>query len=387
MRRVRLRSHPWLGIYLLTFAVFGAITTEVVPIGLLPQVTEAFAIDEATAGILVSIYAALVAITAVPLARVTARFDRKPLLLVALAGFIVANVLSAIAPTFAFLVGARALAGISHAVFFAIALGFTARIAPRGHTARAVALVSSGIAAGLIFGVPAGTALGELLGWQLTFGILAGILLVSWIAALILLPAVTHDVAASRVLVPGGAKMLLACALSGIAFFGYYTLYSYVSPMLLESGLSPAWLGAVLAWLGIAGLIGIRIAARTLDEHHYTWMRVTPLAIAATQIGVGLSFPHLLPILILTTLWTLAWGPVNSIYHTAVVRAAADAPDMAGAWINVMSNIGIGGGAALGGVLVTQAGYQSAAFVGAGILVSSFIITLAAKRWYSTTVR
>lgn len=376
------RTHPWLGLYILTFAVFGGITTEVVPIGLLPQIQTAFDVDEAAAGSLVWVYALLVAVTAVPLARLTARFPRKPLLLTALGVFIAANVLSALAPSFAVLVIARAIAGVAHAVFFATAIGFSARIAPRGQTARGIALVSSGIAAGLIVGVPAGTAVGDVLGWQLTFGLLAAIMLVSGVAAIFLLPSPEHDAEASRKLIPGGARMLVAAGFSGLAFFGYYMLYSYVSPMLLASGLPTGWLGAVLAGLGVMGLIGIRIAAPSLDRHHYRWMLSVPLTIALLQILLGLVFPGLVLVLIVTALWTMSWGPINSIYQTAVVRAAGDGPDMAGAWINVISNIGIGAGAWVGGLLVVGPGYPTAAFVGSAVLLVSFAITVLTRAWY-----
>ena len=107
-------ANPWVGLSVLAFAVLGAITTEVVPIGLLPEVQRAFDVDEAGAGVLISLYAITVAITAVPLTRFTRRLARKPILVTTLALFAASNLLSAVAPTFAVLVTARGLAGIAH---------------------------------------------------------------------------------------------------------------------------------------------------------------------------------------------------------------------------------------------------------------------------------
>ncbi|EUA86147.1 sugar (and other) transporter family protein, partial [Mycobacterium ulcerans str. Harvey] len=64
-----------------------------------------------------SLYAVLVALLAVPLTVVTARFPRKPLLLTTLLGYAVSNTLVAIAPTFAMVAAGRAVGGVTHALF------------------------------------------------------------------------------------------------------------------------------------------------------------------------------------------------------------------------------------------------------------------------------
>ncbi|WP_433676555.1 MFS transporter [Microbacterium gorillae] len=374
------QQRPWLGLWILTLACFATITTEVVPIGLVPEIVLSFGVDEARAGMLVTLYAMIVAITAVPLTRLTSHVQRKTLVLVTLAIFTASNTLAAFAPDFLTLAIARGIAGIAHALFCAVALGYAARIAPPGLTGRALALVATGTSAGLIVGVPAGAVVATALGWRSAFGALAVIGAIAIVAAIPLLPAVSHDRAAAKSLVPGGPRMLLVAALAGAAFLGYYTLYTYVSPMLLTSGLPEIWLGAVLAILGITGLLAIQLAARYIDRAPLRWLMFVPLTITAMQILVGLVYPMLLPVLILTALWTASFGPVNTTYQNALVRFGAANPDMAGAWINVTCNLGIAGGAALGGSLVIGPGYPAAGFVGAGILAVSTAVTFALRR-------
>lgn len=372
-------ANPWVGLSVLAFAVLGAITTEVVPIGLLPEVQRAFDVDEAGAGVLISLYAITVAITAVPLTRFTRRLARKPILVTTLALFAASNLLSAVAPTFAVLVTARGLAGIAHALFFAVCIGYATRIAPAGQIGRAMAFVATGTSAGLIIGVPAGTALAEWVGWRATFGVLATLTGIAVIAAIVLLRPVEHDAAAGRTLVPGGGRMLLVCTLAGLAFFGFYALYSYVSPLLLAAGLPEVWLGLVLAILGVAGLLGIRLVAGRLDTRPLFWLTVVPALIAVAQLALVAVFPTLWPVVAIAAIWALTWGPVNSTYQNVLVRVGAANPDMSGAWINVMCNIGIGVGTAIGGALVVGPGYQAAGLFGAAILVLSLVITLIAR--------
>ncbi|WP_040166577.1 MFS transporter [Microbacterium gorillae] len=373
-------ARPWAGLTVLAVAVFSVILTEVLPIGLVPEVVRAFGVDEAAAGLLIGLYAVLVAVTAVPLTRLTRRAPRKAVLLATLAVFAGSNVLAAAAVGFEMLVAARALAGVGHALFFALCIGYAARIAPPGQTGRAMAFVATGTSAGLIVGVPAGAALGDLVGWRGTFVVLAVLTTGSVIAAWRFLPPVGHDAEAGRTLVPGGGRMLLIAGLAGAAFLGYYTLYSYVSPMLLAAGLPRDVLAVVLVALGLSGLIGIRVAAPRLDRHPYGWMLGVPAAIAATQVILALVFPALWPVVLVALLWTAVWGPVNSTYQNSLVRVGRANPEMAGAWINVTCNIGIAVGSAIGGQVVVGPGYAVAGLVGTAVLAAAALVTLLARR-------
>lgn len=372
--------HPWAGLYILTIAVFAVITTEVVPIGLLPQVVGDFGIDEARGGLLITLYAALVALTAIPLTRLTGSLPRKSVLLGTLVVFTVSNALAALAQDFGWLMAARALGGVAHALFFSITIGYAARIAPRAQIGRAMALLATGTSAGLILGVPAGTALGSLVGWRPVFAALGLVTAIAVVAATALLPAVSHDKAAARSLLPGGSTMLLVVGLAGSAFLGHYTLYTYVSPMLLAAGLAHEWLGLVLVVLGVAGLIAIRATAPFLDARPYRWLVLVPLSIAVALAGTGLAFPHFWPVLIVATVWVACFGPVNSAYQNMLVRVGRSNPEMAGAWINVACNVGIGVGSALGGWVVVHAGYSPAAWVGAAILAGTLLVTVLSRR-------
>jgi predicted MFS family arabinose efflux permease len=380
------QQRPWLGLWILTLACFATITTEVVPIGLVPAIVQSFGVDEAQAGMLVTLYAMIVAVTAVPLTRITSHVQRKTLVLVTLAIFTGSNTLAAFAPDFLTLAIARGIAGVAHALFCAVALGYAARIAPPGLTGRALALVATGTSAGLIVGVPAGAVVATAFGWRAAFGALAVIGAIAIVAAAPLLPAVSHDRTAAKSLAPGGARMLLVAGLAGAAFLGYYTLYTYVSPLLLSSGLPDIWLGVVLAVLGVTGLLAIQLAARYIDRAPMRWLMFVPLTITAMQLLVSVVYPMLLPVLIVTALWTASFGPVNTTYQNALVRVGAANPDMAGAWINVTCNLGIAGGAALGGVLVIGPGYPAAGWVGAAILAASTLVTLIFRRTLATAI-
>jgi len=368
------------GLYVLAVAVFAVITTEVVPVGILPQVADSFSTTESTAGLLVTLYAGLVALGAIPLTLFTNHLPRKPVLLSTLVAFTASNVLATFAPSFAWLVVARALGGLAHALFFAISIGYASRIAPAGRVGHAMALVAVGGSAGFILGVPAGTALASVAGWRVTFGALAVLVLGALLASLRWLPSVQHTVSGSSALVPGGGKMLAIVWLSGLCFLGHYTVYTYVSPLLLAAGLPAVWLSPALVLFGVTGLVAIRVAGSRLDSHPWRWMILVPAVLTVGLVLVAVTQGTLWLLLVVASVWIAAFGPVGSTYQATLVKVGRSNPEMAGAWINLTSNVGIGGGSALGGAVLSVAGYAALGWVGAAVLVVALALTLVFSR-------
>lgn len=97
----------WVPVFTLALAAFIFVTTEILPIGLLPEIAADLGETEAFTGLLVAVYAWVVALLSLPLTALTARFERRKLLLWLFAIFIAGHVLSAFAFNFATLMVAR----------------------------------------------------------------------------------------------------------------------------------------------------------------------------------------------------------------------------------------------------------------------------------------
>ncbi|MCL8026459.1 MFS transporter [Nocardioides bruguierae] len=339
------------GLLVLAAAQFVALTTELLPVGLLPDISARFDVSPATTGLLVSVYALMVAAFAVPLTLLTRRIGARTLLLGTLAGYVVSSVLVATAPSFAMVAVGRAVGGFVHALFFSVCIGLAARLAAPGRTGAALALVSAGASAGFVLGVPLGTALGHAVGWRVTFSVVAVLAALLLALAAVVLPRVEPDAPAGRPRVLG-RRLTSVITLNLLFFVGQYVLYTYVSTLLLGAGTPAAVLGAVLLVFGAAGLVGLAIASRFIDAH----LRATLLAcvgvIATAMLLIGASYPALVLVLVLGLAWTTAFGPVPTLFQAAAVRTRDVSPEMAGAWINATSNGGIALGAALGGLVL-----------------------------------
>ena len=364
------------GLLVLAVAVFAAVTTELVPVGLLPQISSAFDVSTSVTGLLVSAYAVMVTVLSVPLALATGRLPRKPVLLVTIGGYVVSNVVAAAAPTFAVLAAARVVGGVTHALFFSVCIGYAARLVPATQTGRAMALASVGVSGGLVLGVPLSTALGEALGWRAAFATLAVLVGLVLALATVVLPPVegARDNAPPH---PGRRRDLAGVVVAnGLTYFGTYVLYTYVSILLLGSGVSQRWVAPTLLLFGVCGLIGLRAAAAQLDHRPRSAAILVPVLMAAGAGAVALAYPHSAPVVVAGMVWLAAFGPAASLYQSASIRTRASAPETAGAWINASSNAGIAGGAAVGGVVMAESGITWVAWTSAAIVLGAGVLAL-----------
>jgi predicted MFS family arabinose efflux permease len=357
-----------------------AVTTEMLPVGLLPDIGATFGVSDAVTGLLVSLYAVMVATLAVPLTLATTRFSRKPLLLATLLGYALSNTLVAAAPAFAVVAIGRTVGGVTHALFFSLIIGYVPRLVSRADVGRALAIVAGGSSAGFVLGVPLSTSLGNAAGWRVSFTVLAALSFATFVLVLKLLPGVRHEPQA-RNSTGTGRRELTAVSLSNmLTFLGQFTVYTFVSVLLLASGISPAWVGPILLMCGACGLFGLWYVGRDIDRNP----RRTAVLVVAVLIGalviLGWAWPAVIAVVLAAAVWNAAFGGVPSIYQACAVRTHAVSPELAGAWVNATANVGIAGGAAIGAGLLHAVGLWSLPYTGAVLAAFGLAVILFARR-------
>jgi len=247
-------------------------TGEFVIMGLLPEVARDLSISIPGAAHLISTYALGVVAGAPLLAVLTARWQRRALLMALMTFYAAANVATSLVPGYLAVGVARFASGLPHGAYFGVAALVAASMALPHQRARAVGLVMLGLALAPLVGVPLATWAGQHLGWRAAFMFVA---VIAAIAALLIrfhVPDVAADANASPLRELGALvkpQVLLTLAIAGIGFGGMFCVFSYIKPTLLEvSGLSVDRIPLVLSLFGfgcIAGnLIGARLADRAL---------------------------------------------------------------------------------------------------------------------------
>ncbi len=370
------------GLLALTLATFAAITTELVPVGLLPQISSDLEVSESVAGLLVTVYAFMVAALAVPMTLGTRRAPRKGLLLGTLVAYTVSNALVGIAPSFGLVAVGRAVGGVAHALFFSLSIGYAARLVVPRVTGRALALVTAGASAGLVLGVPLSTALGTAVGWRSSFLVLAGACALATLLVAFLLPPVSGDDAphADHTRRDRRRQLGVVTTSNAVTYLAQYTVYTFISVILLATGLTEQAVGPVLLGLGAVGLVGTTYAAVSLDRRPRRGTIVVHAVMAVGLLAVGLAFPSRTGVLVASAVWSGAFGAMASVFQTAAIRTRGGSPDVIGALVNSTANIGIGGGAALGAVVLVGPGLDALPFVGAGLVAVSLGVILVARR-------
>ena len=348
----------------LTAAIFAAVTTEMLPIGLLPQLAETFTVDDARIGWWMTVYAVVVAAGAIPVTALLARWSPRRALLGLLALYAASNlviVAAGVAGSFSLALAARVLGGLAHAGMFSVVIATAVALAPPRKAGRAVAVVNLGVTAALTLGVPLGTAAGQAWGWHGVFAALAAALLGLASAVRVTLPAIVARRPGATAPDPSGRPgvlsalrhrpLLRVALITASLSLGHYTAYTYITPLILDAGVPAGGLGVVLLAHGLASLPGLLLAGALADRHPVVALRVA-LGLAGTCLLVMAALPtHTAAMVATIALWGLAFGALPSLLQTAALRVSSSR-DAAPAIVNSMFNVGIAAGAWTGGRLL-----------------------------------
>ncbi|MCP2032959.1 putative MFS family arabinose efflux permease [Okibacterium sp. HSC-33S16] len=363
-----LPAFPWIGLLTLAGAIFISVTSEFLPTGLLPEMAGDLDVSLSTAGFLVSVFAGTVVIATTPLAALTRRYSRKGLVVVVLLVLALANVLAAVAPTYEVLVGARVLGGLAHGLFWAVVAAYAAHLVPKQQLGKAVAITAGGGSAAFVLGVPVGTALGHGLGWRVAFGIIAVVIALLALAVMKFLPPVNHHVVLKTGEIPLPLRkdrsmrgIVLLCVVIVILITGQNIYYTYIAPWLINAaGFDESSVPFLLFLYGGAGAIGLVLAGFASDRFPKRGFAIALLGVMATVLSLAIWSANSVVVTVAIVVWGTAFGGIPAMLQTRMLHTASfRTRDLAAALQTTAFNVGIGGGALVGGLLLDSRGIES----------------------------
>lgn len=372
---------PIAALLALALAGFITIVTEALPAGLLPQISAGMNISGALAGQFVTLYAVGSLVAAIPLITATQGMRRRPLLLLALAGFVVANTVTAFSVNYVITMAARFLAGVSAGLVWALLAGYAARMVPDEKKGRAIAIAMVGTPLALSLGVPAGTLLGSLIGWRMCFGIMSvmAVGLMVWVR--IRVPDFAGLAAGKRlplrqILTLAGVRPVLFVVLTFV--LAHNIFYTYIAPFLASVGMAERT-DLILLVFGVASLPGIGVIGVFVDRYLrlLTLISTVLFALSAFVLGVMNDMPA--AVYMAVAVWGLSFGGAATLFQTAIARNAGDAADVAQSMLVTAWNLAIAGGGIVGGILLDSLGSTAFSPAVVLLLLSALAVIWAAR--------
>lgn len=363
------RKVAWLRVVTLAIAAFIFNTTEFVPVGLLSDIAESFHMQTAQVGIMLTIYAWVVAVMSLPFMLLTSQMERRKLLICLFVLFIASHVLSFLAWNFTVLVISRIGIAFAHAIFWSITASLAIRLAPAGKRAQALSLIATGTALAMVLGLPIGRVVGQYFGWRTTFFAIGMGALITLLCLIKLLPKLPSEHSGSLKSLP----LLFRCpalmslyVLTVVVVTAHYTVYSYIEPFVQNvAGLSANFATVLLLLLGGAGIIGSLVFGKLGNRHASS---LVSIAIALLVVCLLLLLPaadseaHLA---ILSIFWGIAIMVIGLGMQVKVLALAPDATDVAMALFSGIFNIGIGAGALVGNQVSLHWSMSAIGYIGA----------------------
>ncbi|CAH1191292.1 MFS transporter [Paenibacillus sp. JJ-223] len=363
-------GNPW-KIYILAIVSFLVGTSEFVIAGILDRIASDTGVTLAAAGQLITVYSLAYAIGTPILIAITAKMDRRKLMLAALTLFFIGNLVTILTTGFSMLLGARIILAVGTGVFMVVALTVAANIAQQGKQGSAIATVLLGFNLALILGVPLGRVIAGSYDWKIIF---TGIGILSLIAMFVLGLTIPKSKGETPVPIREQLSLLktprISIALS-IGFFwilGYTIIYTYISPFLLNiTGMSDRMVSMGLFAFGIASLLGSQVGGYGADKWgiprtliggllFHSGILLLMTGLAQTSVFI------MLPLLMLWSFFAWSTGPVQQVYLIGM------APKASGIVLSLNTSIiqlGMAGGAIIGGMVVENISLQSVGLFGA----------------------
>ena len=374
---------PWLPVVCLTISAFIFNTTEFAPISLLTDIAADFHISEAHAGFMMTAYAWIVATMSLPLMLLTKDMERRKLLLLLFSFFIASHIFSVLAWNFWILMLSRIGIAFSHAIFWSITASLTYRLAPHGKKTKALGILATGTSLAIVLGLPLGRLIGQSLGWRTTFACIALVAFVMLFFLLKLLPQLPSVNAGSLKSLPLLIKrpaLMGVYVLTALAITAHFTAYSYIEPFVQQIALLSGDFATITLFIfGIAGMLGSTIFAHFKHTYPFTIVLSSLTALIVSLIFMLPLAPYQIPLSILCLFWGIAICLISLILQVTVLELTPDATDVAMSLYSGIYNIGIGGGAFVGSLVISHSSMKHVGIVGA--LFGSVALVLAIWIW------
>jgi predicted MFS family arabinose efflux permease len=361
----------WLAVGSVTIGAFAFVTTEFLPVGLLPQIARDLGVTPGTAGLMVTIPGVIAAISAPGMMLGAGRIDRRHVLLMLSVLLLASNLISAFASSFAFMLLGRAILGASLGGFWTLALAAAGRLVRPQDAARATAMILTGVTCATVIGVPLGTFIAGLASWRASFMATGVLVAVALAAQAFLVPSLPSRAAlrvADLVALLRRAHPRRSLLMVALIFGAHFSSYTYIAPFLLQNASfsvsSITWLLLGFGFVGFVSNFAVSaIVTRNLKASLVTVVLLLMFALLAMPL-----LRHSEPAVMVTVLvWGIAFGAIPLCLSMWMQLATPDLPEAGSALFVGIIQVAIAVGSLVGGTVVDRVGIPADFWFGSAL--------------------
>ena len=365
-------------ILILTLGVFSIINTEMGVVGILPLISENYGVTVATAGLLVSMFALVVAVSGPTMPLFFSGINRKKAMVLVLSVFTACNVISAFASNFPVVLITRVIPAFFQPVYVSMAMSVAGSSVPEKESPKAVARVMMGVSAGMVLGVPIVSYISSLTSLRAGMLFFAAVNAAALIATIIAVP----DLPVKERMSYGSQLSVLKEGKTWLSIFGVmflngsvFGVYSYLSEyMETVTQLSAGLISILLFVYGLSNMIGNLIAGRLLSSRPMGFVVTLPFFLAAVYAVLFFLGYFTVPMAVLTFVWGVLAGAAANINQYWLATAAPKAPDFANGLFLASTNLGTTVGTTVCGFFLSRFGTQYIVLGGILFIVCAFAL-------------
>lgn len=374
--------------FILSIFIVGMV--EMMVAGIMNLMSNDLHVSEAIVGQLVTLYAITFAIAGPILVKLTNRFSPRPVLLWALAIFIIGNVIIAMAPNFSILVFGRILSSAAAALIVVKILALTALLTAPQHRGKMIGIVYSGFSGANVFGVPIGTIIGDLVGWRYTFLFIVAVSVLVGILMYFYVPQPQFETpkagtettqrtsSYSKILRP--AEIIKYLSITFLLLVANSVTFIYINPLMLKSGHDLSFVSIALLINGVAGVIGTSMGGFLSDKlTSKRWLTIATTIFIVMMLILNVFLPGTGLLLMVIFIWNIMQWSTNPAVQSGVIEHVEGDTSQVMSWNMSSLNAGIGIGGIVGGLVVSKVDVFATTYFSAAIALLAFILIISLK--------
>ena len=365
--------------YIGCLGLIGVITTEFGVIGILPQVAAYYNITIDKAGILLSAFALVIALTGPFMMLMMTGIDRRKIMIAAISMFAVTGIVSSFAPPFWLLVLVRIIPAFLQPVYISTAIAAAVAGADQKKEHQLMGIVMGGIAIAMVTTVPFATYMASLFDWKASFMVQTAITLIALLGILKVMPAMPagkKKTSGSQLKILTEPRFILSIAMNFFMIAAWFSTYSYFADYLGKTKLmSPQTISYMMLLFGITGVAANWLAGKMLSKSIAITTAVFLSGTLLIPFALQFSGANTLATVIVIAVWGFLYAPCFLNASAYMISAAPDSLEFANTLATSFGNLGVTIGTVAGGYMISVYGLDYTPWIGAvfGLLSLSMI--------------